>query len=164
MSLSAEALRQHLDYTNWASLRLMDSAAMLGQEELTRDFQTADHNVIGTLAHIFAADRIWLERIQGHPRATFISDEDRHLPTLQTEWPALHQRWKFWAAPLTDQNVVDELAYRDSQGNPFRQPLWQIILHVVNHASQHRGQISGFLRAMGHTPPKIDMTAYYRTL
>jgi len=45
-----------------------------------------------------------------------------------------------------------------------RTPLWQILLHVVNHATHHRGQVSGFLRAMGHTPPPLDLIAFYRTL
>jgi uncharacterized damage-inducible protein DinB len=54
--------------------------------------------------------------------------------------------------------------YKDSKGNPYRQPLWQLILHVVNHGTHHRGQASGFLRALGHTPPVLDLVAYYRTM
>jgi uncharacterized damage-inducible protein DinB len=42
--------------------------------------------------------------------------------------------------------------------------LWKIVLHVVNHGTHHRGQASGFLRAMGHVPPPLDLIAYYRTL
>jgi uncharacterized damage-inducible protein DinB len=37
-------------------------------------------------------------------------------------------------------------------------------LHLVNHGTHHRGQISGFLRAMDHTPPPLDLIAYYRSL
>ena len=52
-------------------------------------------------------------------------------------------------------------AYSDMRGNPWRQPVGHLVLHVVNHATHHRGQVSGFLRAMGHTPPKIDLVFYY---
>lgn len=75
----------------------------------------------------------------------------------------MQQRWKEWAAPLTDQDVVARISYKDTESNPHGEPLWQILLHVVNHATHHRGQVSGFLRAMGHTPPPLDMTDFYRS-
>ena len=143
---------------------MLEAASKLSEEELRRDFKTADKNVAGTLAHAFAADRVWLGRIQGDPPATFIDDKDRQLATLGTEWPALQQRWKQWAAPLSDQDVLEKISYKDLKGNPYQTPLWQILLHVVNHATHHRGQASGFLRAMGHTPPPLDLIAFYRTL
>ena len=164
MPVSADTLRLHLDYSAWASRRVLDAAAKLSEEELTRDFNTADKNVVSTLAHTFAADRIWLQRIQGGPLATFITDQDRQVKTLQTEWPALHQRWNQWATPLTDQDFQAKASYKDLKGNPYTTPLWQILLHVVNHATHHRGQVSGFLRSMGHTPPPLDLIAFYRQL
>lgn len=164
MSVPADTLRLHLDYSAWASNRLLEAASLLSHEELTRDFQTADKNVVSTLAHAFAADRIWLARIQGNPPAAFIGDTDRQLGTLQSEWPALQQRWKQWAAPLTDQDVLAKISYKDLKGNPYTTPLWQIMLHVVNHATHHRGQVAGFLRSMGRTPPPLDLIAFYRQL
>jgi uncharacterized damage-inducible protein DinB len=162
MAVSAATLRLHLDYTAWASQRLLDTVANLSAEDLARDFRTSDKTVIDTLAHVFAADRVWLGRIQGSPPASFISAEDRQLSALQKEWPALQGRWKQWATPLTDQDVQAKIAYRDLKGNSWEQPLWQILLHVVNHGTHHRGQVSGFLRAMGHNPPPLDLIAFYR--
>lgn len=164
MAVSADTLRLHLDYTAWATNRLLGAAAALSPEELTRDFKTSDRSVLDTLVHVFAADRIWLTRIHGGTRAAFIDDEDRNLNRLQQEWPALQQRWKEWAAPLSDQDAAKKIAYRDLKGNPYEQPLWQILLHVVNHGTHHRGQAAGFLRAMGHTPPQLDLIFYYREL
>jgi uncharacterized damage-inducible protein DinB len=164
MPASADTLRLHLDYSAWASNRMLEAAGKLTEEELNRDFKTSDKCVVSTLAHAFAADRIWLQRIHGNVQNTFIDDRDRQLGTLRIEWPALQQRWKDWAAPLSDQDVVKKISYKDLKGNPYESPLWQILLHVVNHATHHRGQVSGFLRAMGHTPPPLDLIAYYRTL
>jgi uncharacterized damage-inducible protein DinB len=143
---------------------MLDAASKLTEQELCRDFNTSDKCVVSTLAHAFAADRVWLGRIQGNPPATFIDDNDRQFDFLRNEWPALQQRWKQWAAPLTDQDVLSKIAYKDIKGNPYEQPLWQILLHVVNHATHHRGQVSGFLRAMGHPPPPLDLIAFYRGL
>ena len=61
MPLSVEELRDHLAYSAWASQRLVQAASELTEDELIRDFQTADHSVLGTLVHTFAADRVWLD-------------------------------------------------------------------------------------------------------
>ncbi|HTW67641.1 MAG TPA: DinB family protein [Bryobacteraceae bacterium] len=164
MPVSADTLRLQLDYSAWASQRLLDAAAQLSPEELKRDFQTADKTVLDTLAHVYAADRIWLTRVKGETRATFLDPEDRDLTVLQSEWPALHERWKLWMADRNDAGVEQSIAFKDTRGNPYTQPVWQIILHLVNHGTHHRGQVSGFLRSMGKTPPPLDMIAYYRTL
>jgi uncharacterized damage-inducible protein DinB len=163
MSVSAEALRLHIDYTAWASARLLDAAAALTAEELTRDFQTADKTVLDTLAHVFAADRIWLSRLQGAPRATFIDPQDRQLSALQREWPVLLDRWKEYVAGISDEQARKHISYNDLKGNPHSQPLWQILLHIVNHGTHHRGQAAGFVRAMGHKPPVLDLIAFYRS-
>jgi uncharacterized damage-inducible protein DinB len=162
MSVSAEALRTHLDYAIWASRRLLDAAGQLSDEELNRDFGTADRSVLGALTHVSRADRMWLARITCNPNPQFSAETS--LDELQIEWPALHERWKEWALGLTDQTALDEIVYQDLKGRTWKQPLWQLVLHVVNHGTHHRGQVSGFLRAMDHTPPQLDLVLYYREL
>jgi uncharacterized damage-inducible protein DinB len=164
MPVTVDTLRLQLDYSAWASQRLLDAAAKLSTEELTRDFKTADKTVLDTLVHVYAADRIWLSRVLGEQRATFIDPEDRDLTLLQTEWPVLQQRWKLWLKDFTDGDVTRVIEFKDTKGRPYAQPVWQILFHVVNHGTHHRGQVSGFLRAMGQTPPPLDMMAYYRTM
>jgi uncharacterized damage-inducible protein DinB len=164
MPVSVDTLRLQLDYSAWATQRLLDVAAKLSPEELTRDFHTSDKCVLDTLVHIYAADRIWLSRVQAAPRATFVDAEDRNLTLLQTEWPALHQRWKLWMRDFSDADVLAMVPYKNMRGVPYTKPVWQIVLHVVNHGTHHRGQISGFLRAMGHTPPPLDLMEFYMTL
>jgi len=163
MPTSADCVRDHLEYSAWASRRLVDAAAILSPEELTRDFGTSDRSVLGTLAHTFGADRVWLARMTGRPQRG-LSDADRELPAIQCEWPLVYDGWHEWARGMTDESLLTVLDYQDLKGNPWRQSLWQIVLHVVNHATHHRGQVSGFLRAMGRTPPPLDLIAYYRGL
>ncbi len=163
MSIPAETARQHLSYTRWASRKLVEAAASLTEEERTRDFRHADKSVLGTLVHIFAADRAWLGRITGNPVTRFLDAEaDMKLSVLENDWPALHERWLAWASGLDDQAMLASTSYKDLKGNPHATPLWQILLHVVNHATHHRGQVSAMMRAMGHTPPPLDLIFYYR--
>lgn len=162
MPVSAEVLHSHLAYTAWANNLLLQAATQIPPDHLTHDFQTADRTIIGTLAHTFAADRVWLQRVLGEPFTGFISEEDRRLDTLQREWPALLERWQKWAGGLTDTSAL--IHYNDLKGNPYATKAWEIVLHVVNHGTHHRGQAAGFLRALGHTPPSLDLIRYYRSL
>jgi uncharacterized damage-inducible protein DinB len=160
-----QTLRLHLSYTALASRRLVEAAGLLTEDERTRDFKHADRNVLGTLVHIFAADRVWLGRILGNVPARFIDPEtDMQMATLENDWPVLSSRWLEWIDTQTDESLLQPLQYRDLKGNEYQTPLWQIVLHVVNHATHHRGQVSAMLRAMGHTPPGVDLIFYYREL
>ena len=157
-----DILRNHLQYSAWASGLLLEAAAELTEEELIRDFHTADHSVLGTLVHIFGADRIWLARIQHSPNPVGLTDEDFSLTVLQKDWPIISDHWIEWADGITEESAMATLTYKDLRGNEWTQPLWQIVLHVVNHATHHRGQVAGFLRTMGKTPPKLDLAHFDR--
>lgn len=151
-------LRGHLAYHSWANRKLVEAARHLSLEDRTRDFGTSDRNVLGTLVHIFAADRVWIGRVEGNPPARFIDPErDLHFSVLEHDWPVVEQRWSDLALPPDA-----AIEYRDIRGNAYTSPLWQIVVHLVNHGSHHRGQVSGFLRAMGHVPPPLDLIRYYR--
>jgi uncharacterized damage-inducible protein DinB len=135
----------------------------LAPEELTRDFGTADRSILGTLVHTYAADRAWIGRIESAPPDTFLEPVvDMHLSVLQSDWPAVQQRWHTMASNLDDNTVQTVVSYTDTKGNPYQSTIQQIVLHVVNHATHHRGQVSGFLRAMGHRPPILDLMKHYR--
>src|SRR5579859_5012482 len=165
MSVNADTLRLHLDYTAWASRRLVEAAGALPADQLTRDFGTADRGVLGTLVHVYAADRIWLGRIQGNPPARFLDPQtDMRMAVLENEWPVLQERWRQWAVALDNDSIGKTIDYKDLKGNSYETSLWKIVLHVVNHGTHHRGQVSGFLRSMGHVPPALDLMAYYRQL
>ncbi|HEX8984059.1 MAG TPA: DinB family protein [Bryobacteraceae bacterium] len=163
--MTADAVRLHLEYSAWANRRLMKAAAELPEEELTRDFGTSTRNVLGTLVHVYAADRAWLARVEQKTQpASLVAEADMGMPVLENDWPRVEQRLKQWAAGLTDEAARAPLAYTDYRGRCWSQPPWQLVLHIVNHGTHHRGQVSGFLRAMGHTPPKLDLIAFYREL
>lgn len=161
MSVPVAVLRSHVRYTTWASARIVEAAAKLTTEELLRDFKSADKSVLGTLAHVYAADRVWLGRIHGAPPTRFLDpDVDVKLEVLQNEWPALLQRWQAWVDALPDGSA--SASYKDLQGREQSTPFWQIVLHAVNHGTHHRGQVAAMVRAMGHTPPSLDLIRFYR--
>lgn len=159
MIVSADVLRTHIAYSGWANQRLLSALGELSPEELTRDFQTADRSPLGTMRHIYRADLLWLARLTGQPQPQL---PEMPLPQLQVEAPALQSRWEAWAKGLTDAAAEEDLPYRDMRGDAWTQPIWQLVLHVVNHATHHRGQVSGFLRSLGRTPQPLDLVRFYR--
>jgi len=164
MHVSLETLRLHIDYTIWANQRILDAAAALTAEELTRDFGSADKSILGTLLHIHGGDLVWIERMHGTSLTTRPYDASATLGTLQAEWPKVWARWKTYVDGLAEDAAEAEISYRTFKGDAFRTPVWQIILHVVNHGTHHRGQAAGFIRSLGKMPPILDLTQFYRTL
>jgi uncharacterized damage-inducible protein DinB len=164
MHVSPDTLRLQIDYTIWASRRILDAAAALSHDELTRDFASADKTILGTLLHIFGADLNWMERMEGRSLKAFPYDANASLAWLEEQWPKVWRRWQAYASGLDEAAVEAPVSYLDFKGHPWSTPVWQVMLHVVNHATHHRGQAAGFIRALGKTPPPLDLMAYYREL
>ena len=159
MMNTSTGMQRHLAYSEWASRRLLEGARALPPDELTRDFGSADKSILGTLVHVMAADRIWLSRVQGAGPGPFLEDSDFSLEALAERWPGV---WSGWQSVLEKADGSRVVAYTDTKGRQYSNLLGDIVLHVVNHATHHRGQVAGFLRALGHRPPATDLTAMLR--
>jgi uncharacterized damage-inducible protein DinB len=152
-----------VEYNAWATGRLLKASGELTEDEKKRDFGTADKTVLGTLVHLFRSERTWLQRLQfGIPKIPWAVPEDEDWFYLTEQWPHLHHDWQAWAANLAEQDTDRIIDYSDLKGRPWSQPVWPLVLHVVNHSTHHRGQVSGFLRALGHAPPPLDFIAFVR--
>jgi uncharacterized damage-inducible protein DinB len=163
MKIDSSLLKTQLDYTYWASDRLLDAARTLSEDDLQRDLGNSFGSVLGTLTHIFQADRIWLSRVTGSPRLTLAdSDERWTLDSLQTAWVEVHLGWIDWAGSVADVGKI--LDYTNLSGQSMRLPLWQLVFHVVNHGTYHRGQITTMLRQLGASPVSTDLHNYYMSL
>jgi uncharacterized damage-inducible protein DinB len=144
-----EICRQHLDYMKWA-----DEIALKAVAE-------SEPQRIATLQHIFLAERVWLMRVSGDLQVRLGDLEAPvDIGALKDQWAEMHRAWLDFAASVNDWETI--LTFRASTGQVFSSSLWQIVLHVVNHGSYHRGQVSAMLRAAGHAPSATDLIAYYR--
>lgn len=163
MTSLTRVIQNHLEYDAWANARLLDAAEKLTSEDLEHDFGSADKSVHGTLTHLFRSSRTWLARVEEGPDAIAQRiAEDDDWPALRAKWTDLEQRWKEWGCRLSEGDALQSVEYTDLRGNLWKQPLWEVILHVVNHGTHHRGQVSGFLRASGTAPPNLDFISFIR--
>ncbi len=161
--LNQPAAVLHAEYTAWASRRLLDAARELAPEELDRDLRTAYRSVFGTLLHIYQGDRIWLARLEDEKTGPLhqSGDEALDLAGLDAAWGSVHERFAAWTRRTPD--LDHDVEFTDTKGRPHRIPRWQIVLHVVNHASYHRGQVSAMLRQLGKIPPATDLIYFYKS-
>ena len=153
--MTAEEARTHIRYSGWASRRLLDAALKLDPEQLDREMNVSHHSLRATLQHIHSADRAWSYRVLG------VAPEPPADP-LEVDWPRVQQKWERWSDGLTDADLARVVAYQDWKGNPHESAVWQIVLHVVNHATLHRGQVMAMMRQLGVAPPATDLIFYYR--
>src|SRR5262249_12983048 len=72
----------------------------------------------------------------------------------------LQTKWEAWADAATDADMARQVPFKSRFVGNAGLPAWQIVMHVVNHATLHRGQIVGMLRQLGVKPPTTDIVFY----
>ena len=150
----------HLRYSAWASRHLVAAVRAVSDADLEKPSGISHHSLLGTLAHILWADWLWYTRV-----AEPMEQPGKTRETLETAWPALQDKWVAWAERAGDEGINRVVEYKSIlDGQIARTPAWQIVLHVVNHGTLHRGQAMGMLRQMGIAPPHTDLLFYYREL
>ena len=137
----------------------MEAALKLSPEDLEKEMSVSHSSILKTLGHIHFADRIWFSRV-ADPSTEVHRTSD--LPLLQSAWPEIQRKWEEWADSLTDADAARVVSFKSSFGGAVEMPVGQIVLHVVNHATLHRGQVVAMLRQLGVQPPATDLMMYYR--
>ena len=142
-------------YNAWANSRLYDAAAQLSDDEYRADKGAFFKSMHGTLNHLLTADRIWMSRLEGkgdHPtQLNAIIYQD--LAPLREARQSEDQRIVQFVAGLDDAGFEKLWEYRTLNGTPQQQPLRDILAHLFNHQTHHRGQAHAALTALGVSEP-----------
>jgi uncharacterized damage-inducible protein DinB len=151
-------------YDRWATAKQLEVVKTLSSEQYERDLGSSHGGIRGTLVHIYGAQQIWYSRWKGNSPASLPAVTE--VPTfgiLENKWQVLRKEIQEFATTLTEEKLHEPLAYNDLKGNPNKQPLAQLIRHVINHSTYHRGQITMMFRQLSVSPPpSIDLITYYR--
>lgn len=161
MSVPVATLINHFDYTSWATQRLLDSCHQLNDEELIRDLGVSHNSVLHTLQHVYYADRIWLARLEGRVIDFADTGDGPTLTDLSNTWPALLKQFRDFVEGLTEVEASEYFQYKNLKGQEHRLKRWQALMHVVNHASIHRGQVVAMLRQLDKEPCQTDLLFFY---
>jgi uncharacterized damage-inducible protein DinB len=148
----------------WADDTMFAALSQAPPDRVSHDFGSSFKTLFDTLNHVYLAELVWLRRVQGHPDAKITElKSPADLGALGQAWPELHRSWIDWSCSLSSEDWQKPLTFRNSQGVESQLPPWQLVLHLVNHGSYHRGQVATMLRQSGITPPGTDLVAFYRT-
>jgi uncharacterized damage-inducible protein DinB len=161
--MSPDEIRQLFDYNAWANQRSLDAAAALTADDFSKPLGSSFSSVRDTLAHIWGAEWLWLERFQGISPASLPEVGQFHdLFSLQSRWHQDQQRLQKFVAGLTPDDLNRVHEYRTLNFGAYKNPLWQSMQHMVNHGTYHRGQVATLLRQLNAKPLSSDLIHFYR--
>jgi uncharacterized damage-inducible protein DinB len=158
-----DALKRLLDYTVWANHRVVRAAVGLSPGDFRKDLGSSHGGVRGTLTHMLSAEWTWLERLKGvSPGKPIDESECPDLISLRDRWVVVEEHRAAWFESLPEDGVSRRVHFTTTRGVEHEAPLWQLVQHVANHATYHRGQVITLLRALGATPVASDLLLWDR--
>lgn len=145
-------------YNQWANDLLYGAASALTEAQFAEDRGAFFGSVRGTLNHILVADRIWLARIENAGPRPAALDEllFEGFDDLRAARVAEDERIIRVVAEMAEERFGGVLAYRNIAGDHFELPMAQVLTHIFNHQTHHRGQAHGLLSQFGVKPPQLD--------
>ncbi len=161
MADTVSTLRGLLAYTMWADRAVLEALKGVSPEDAMRETGSSFGSVLGTMAHILGAEQLWLSRLLGIPLTHLPSRDD--FPTVELLAASFEDFWpqlEFFLATLSGDQVDADFAWTNLRGEARSAPLRQVLLHVVNHSTYHRGQVVSQLRQLGYSPPSTDLVEY----
>jgi uncharacterized damage-inducible protein DinB len=163
--VNLQDLRTLLDYHYWARDRLLAALEPLTPEQFNRDLGNSFKSIRETVVHTYAAEWAWHSRWQGQsPAALMTSDAFPDVAAIRSTWADHEKKMRAFLEGLGEDGLSRVIEYQLLSGQSGSSPFWQMLQHVVNHASYHRGQVTTMLRQLGAQPAKsMDMIAYYRS-
>ena len=154
--IPVEVLRELYDYNYWARDRQLRMCAALTPEQFVAPLGSSFSSVRDTLVHLMAVDWVWLERWLGRSPTKldtlkFAPERFSALESVIGNWKPVEAGVRDYLQNLRAERLTEPLSYTNLQGQAWTYPLWRVLIHVVNHQTYHRGQITTLLRQL-HAP------------
>ena len=140
----ADYLRRQFVYDGWANREVLKAIRAAGNE---------DQRSLQLMAHILAAGRVWLERLQQVPQSVPVWPES-DLAHCEAEAERLERQWLEYLKTVAD--LSQSVTYKNTKGEGWSSSIGDVLTHVLMHSAYHRGQIASHMREQGHTPAYTD--------
>jgi uncharacterized damage-inducible protein DinB len=159
-----ELFIQFSAYNMWANHLLLDAILQLPEEKQHERVVSSFDSLYKTVLHIWDAECIWWQRMKLQERIVRPS-ESVSGKMKEVSDGLLHQnrQWNDWILSVQEHVLQHVFQYQNSKREQFKQPLYQMLLHLFNHATYHRGQIVTMLRELGiEKIPPTDFIVWSR--
>jgi uncharacterized damage-inducible protein DinB len=158
--MNANAFRQFYGYHFAENRKLWDSyITSLSHEQFTHNVAYSHGSVRRQIVHLMSVDEVWFSELRGVepspplPPATF---DDREI--IRAHWDSVEQNMRDYLAKLQDDMLFDRPIQEPEEDKDLI--VWQVLLHVVNHGTDHRAQILRLLNDLGVKTTSQDYIFY----
>jgi uncharacterized damage-inducible protein DinB len=161
--MTPQEMRTLYDYNAWANHRSLEAASALTTDQFVQPMGSSFASVRDTLAHIYGAEWIWLERFQGRSPASLPNTTQfKDVASLRERWNEQESRLLGFVRGLTQSDLDRVIEYKTLKFGVYSNPLWESMQHLANHGTYHRGQVTTLLRQLGAHPILTDLMHFYR--
>ena len=145
-------LTQLFEYDKWANHQLL--------ARFEKQFPQ-NERIYELFSHLLSAQRNWLDRLLGVPQTAVLWGQ--RLPAeLRADVDNYNDAWIMYIEQLSDEAFKGSIHYTNSKGDSFDNTVVDIITHVINHGTHHRGEILILMKEEGFVLPNIDFITYVR--
>lgn len=162
--MTASDLTLLIDFHYWARDRVLDAAEKLTPDQYVRDMGNSFRSIRDTLVHVYSSEWNWFQRWHGtSPQGMLDPSGFPDVATLRAAWIDHEAKLRAYVASLDDAGIARVIEYRGLQGQPYASAIWEMVQHVVNHGTYHRGQVTTMLRQLGAAPAQsVDLIVFHR--
>ena len=152
-------------YNTWANARILNAASNVTPEQFLAPAPFSHGDLRGTLVHTLFAEWIWRRRWEGHSPTEWLTPEDfPALDTLRSRWTIEEQVLMAFVENISEPDLDSTIRFSRMGGEPRENTLWHLMVHLVNHGTQHRSEAAAMLTEFGYSPGDIDFIIYLREI
>jgi uncharacterized damage-inducible protein DinB len=145
-----------VQYNTWANRRLVEQAIQFSNDQFTKELGGSFPSLRLTFLHLLETDWLWMHRWKGIPLVEIPKDwSTTNARSITAIWTPIQDQMEETAQALpTTPNK--ELVFTTRKGDTYRMPFSDLVMHVTNHGTYHRGQIVNMIRQLGAKPVSTD--------
>ena len=150
-------------YNQWTSQKIFDATANLTTEQFLAPASFPHGGIRSTLVHALFAEWIWRMRWEGtSPTLRFKPEEFPTFEALRTRMEMEDNLLIKFIENITDEKLNSRFKYNSTDDKPNERVLWQTMVHVVNHGTQHKTEVAAMLTELNHSPGDLDMVYLFK--
>lgn len=160
--MKVDDIKLYYAYNEWANMRILDAAKKVSLEQLRASNDLGWGSLLGALAHILDAEYGWFSFLFSREDEGVMQADD--FPTLEAliaRWRRQNEITRQCLDSLKNDAELNRVHTSKRGGATHHWVLWQALVHVVNHGTQHRAECAALLSGMSHSPGDMDMTLYF---
>ena len=151
-------------YNVWANEQLLKVINSIPEELHEKEVKCSFNSLQKTVLHMWDAESIWWQRMKLSEKISRPS-EDFEGKMQEASFFLLQQnrQWLEWTKQAQERLLLHEFIYMNSKKEQFKQPVYQVLLHIFNHGTYHRGQLVTILRQLEiEKIPQTDFIVFTR--